>query len=197
MLKGERHSLFMGESKKFYGVSFLSGGISALCTKTVVAPLERLKLLKQSQVYYKDFKYGGLFNSFKYIKNNEGEQLILGEFFLIAEATTGGSPDMFRVNWYKNPTSISSGTALSPLNQNFGSSEQLNTDIEYGAEGSTVTGGSLAATLSFPIGGFNSINANLILEKGSSLVISIDPPAGNSSMPVQFGTRSIKYIQRY
>ncbi len=132
-----------------------------------------------------------------YIKNNEDEQLILGEFFLIAEATTGGSPDMFRVNWYKNPTSISSGTALSPLNQNFGSSEQLNTDIEYGAEGSTVTGGSLAATLSFPIGGFNSINANLILEKGSSLVISIDPPAGNSSMPVQFGTRSIKYIQRY
>lgn len=132
-----------------------------------------------------------------YIKNNEDEQLVLGEFFLTAEATTGGSPDMFRVNWYKNPTSISSGTALSPLNQNFGSSEQLNADIEYGAEGSTVTGGSLAATLSFPIGVFNSINANLILEKGSSLVISIDPPAGNSSMPVQFGTRSIKYIERY
>ncbi len=41
-----------------------------------------------------------------YIKNNEVDQLILGEFFLIAEAKTGGSPNMFRVIWYKNPISI-------------------------------------------------------------------------------------------
>jgi hypothetical protein len=132
-----------------------------------------------------------------YIKNNEDEQLVLGQFFLIAEATTGGSPDMFRVNWYKNPTSISSGTATSALNQNFGSSQELDADIEYGVEGSTITGGALAATLSFPIGQFNVIDANLVLEKGSSLVISVNPPTGNSSMPVQFGTRSIKYIERY
>jgi len=104
---------------------------------------------------------------------------------------------MFRVNWYKNPTSISSGTATSALNQNFGSSEQLDADIEYGVEGSTITGGALAATLSFPVGVFNDFEANLILEKGSSLVISVDPPAGNTSMPVQFGTRAIKYIERY
>ena len=132
-----------------------------------------------------------------YIKNNEDEQLVLGQFFLIAEVTTGGSPNMFRVNWYKNPTSISSGTATSALNQNFGSSQGLDADIEYGVEGSTITGGALAATLSFPIGQFNVIDANLVLEKGSSLVISVDPPAGNTSMPVQFGTRAIKYIKRY
>ena len=131
-----------------------------------------------------------------YIKNNENDALVLGRFFLVAE-TTNGTPTMFRVNWYKNPTSISSGTATSALNQNFGSSEQLDADIEYGVEGSTITGGALAATLSFPVGQFNSIEANLVLEKGSSLVISVDPPAGNTSMPVQFGTRVIKYIERY
>jgi len=131
-----------------------------------------------------------------YIKNNENDKLVLGRFFLIAE-TTNGTPTMFRVNWYKNPTSISSGTATSALNQNFGSSEQLDADIEYGVEGSTITGGALAATLSFPVGVFNDFEANLILEKGSSLVISVDPPAGNTSMPVQFGTRAIKYIERY
>ena len=132
-----------------------------------------------------------------YIKNNEDSQLILGAFFLIAEATASGSPNMFRVNWYRNPTSISSGTAIPALNQNFGSSNTLDADIEYGAEGSTVTGGSLAATLSFPIGQFNQLDANLVLEKGSSLVITVTPPAGNTNMPVQFGTRTIKYIEQY
>ena len=132
-----------------------------------------------------------------YIKNNEDSQLILGSFFLIAEATASGSPNMFRVNWYRNPTSISSGTVIPALNQNFGSSNTLDADIEYGAEGSTVTGGSLAATLSFPIGQFNQLDANLVLEKGSSLVVTVTPPAGNTNMPVQFGTRTIKYIEQY
>ena len=132
-----------------------------------------------------------------YVKNNEDSPLILGDFFITAEATTGGSPSMFRINWYKNPTSISSGTAIPALNQNFGSSDTLDASIEYGVEGSTVTGGSLAATLSFPIGQFNNFTANLILEKGSSFVVTVTPPAGNTNMPVQFGTRSIKYIEQY
>jgi len=131
-----------------------------------------------------------------YIKNNEDEKLVLGRFFLIAEETNS-STKMFRVNWYKNPTSISSGTATQALNQNFGSSNTLDADIEYGAEGSTVTGGALAATLSFPIGEFNDFEANLILEKGSSFAITITPPTGNSGMPVQFGTRTIRYIEQY
>lgn len=127
-----------------------------------------------------------------YCKNNEDGAILLGDFFLIAEATTGGSPSMFRVNWYKNPTSISSATATVPLNQNFGSSDLLNATVQYGAQGSTVTGGSLVATLSFPISRFNSLPANLVLEKGSSFVVSIVPPTGNTSMPVQFGTRAIR-----
>lgn len=128
-----------------------------------------------------------------YCENNEDISLILGTFFITAESTTGGSPNMFRVNWYKNPTSISSGTGSAALNQNFGSSGELNATIEYGTQGSTVTGGNLVATLSFPIGQFNQLDANLILEKGSSFVITITPPAGNTSMNVQFGTRSIKF----
>lgn len=131
------------------------------------------------------------------IKNNEDSPLILGEFFLIAEATTGGSPNMFRVSWYKNPTSISSGTNTSGLNQEFGSSKVLDATIQYGVQGSAVTGGGLAAILSFPIGQFNKIDANLVLPKGSSFAITVTPPSGNTSMNVQFGTRAIKYIQTY
>jgi len=132
-----------------------------------------------------------------YIKNNEDENLIFENFFLTAENTVSGSPNMFRVNWYRNPTSISSGTATQALNQNFGSSNTLDADIEYGVEGSTVTGGSLVATLSLPIGQFNDITANLVLGKGSSFVITVTPPAGNTNMPVQFGGRSIIYRELY
>lgn len=131
-----------------------------------------------------------------YIKNNEDSTLILGSFFLIAE-NSNATVQMFRINWYKNPTSITGGTSTVALNQNFGSSQTLDADIEYGAEASAIVGGTLSATLSFPIGVFNEISANLVLEKGSSVVISVVPPSGNTGMPVQFGTRSIKYIERY
>ena len=127
-----------------------------------------------------------------YIKNNEDSPLILGSFFLIAE-NSNATVQMFRINWYKNPTSITGGTSTVALNQNFGSSQTLDADIEYGAEASAIVGGTLSATLSFPIGVFNEISANLVLEKGSSVVISVVPPSGNTGMPVQFGTRSIKY----
>ena len=131
------------------------------------------------------------------ITNNEDSPLVLGNFFFVAESTTGGSPNMFRVSWYKNPTSISGGATVAPLNQNFGSSKVLNANAQYGAQGSTVTGGSNVATLSFPIGQFNDIPANLILEKGSSFAVTITPPAGNTSMDVQFASRAIRYIKQY
>ena len=52
--------------------SILASAISAICTKTTVAPLERLKLLKQSQMYYKTNSYSSIFKSFEYIYINEG-----------------------------------------------------------------------------------------------------------------------------
>lgn len=132
-----------------------------------------------------------------FIENNEDFDLICDNFFFIAESTTGGSPSIFRSTWYKNPTSISSATSTTPLNQNFGSSKTLSGTFQYGAQGSTATGGSVVAQLSFPIGQFNEIEAKLVLPKGSSFAIGITPPAGNTSMAVQFGTRVIRYINQY
>lgn len=127
-----------------------------------------------------------------FIENNEDQPLVIGEFFITADATTGGTPNMFRVSWFKNPTDIS-GTLSSSLNQNFGSSNELDATIKFGAQGAGVSGGTLVATLSFPIGQFNRLEANLVLEKGSSFAITVTPPAGNTSMPVIFGARSILF----
>jgi hypothetical protein len=127
-----------------------------------------------------------------FIENNEDQPLTIGEFLIMADATTGGSPAAFKVSWYKNPTDIS-GTTISALNQNFGSSNELDATIKYGLQGSVVSGGELVATLSFPIGQFNRVEVNLVLEKGSSFALTVTPPTGNSSMPVTFGARSILF----
>lgn len=132
-----------------------------------------------------------------FIKNNEDDKLIFENFFSTANATTGATQQIYTVNWYKNPTSISTVTATTPLNQNFGSSNTLLATTIYGAQGATFTGGTLVASLVLPIAEFNQIPANLVLPKGSSFGVSITPPAGNTSLPVQFGGRSVVYRELY
>lgn len=132
-----------------------------------------------------------------YLKNNEDDLVIIENFFATAEASTGGTSNNFRLNFYKNPTSISSGTTFVPLNQNFASSDTLDADAEYGAQGSTQTGGSLAGILSLPLESFNNIPANLVLGKGSSVAITVTPPASNTSMAVQASFRAIIYRELY
>lgn len=129
-----------------------------------------------------------------FLENQENRPLILGNFFITAEGTTGGSPNAFRVAFYKNPTTIGpTFSATTPLNQNFGSSNELESVAYYGAQGSGVSGGTLVAALSLPIGQFNIVPANLVLEKGSSVAITIQPPAGNTSMTIQFAARTILF----
>lgn len=53
-------------------VNVISSVGSAFITKTSVAPLERLKLLKQAQLKYKTNNYNGILQSLYYIKKNEG-----------------------------------------------------------------------------------------------------------------------------
>lgn len=129
-----------------------------------------------------------------FVKNNEDTPIIFENFFstaTTASGATGGNPPMYRLNFYKNPTSMTAATESAALNQNFGSSNNLDADIQYGASGSAFSGGTLVAQLAVPVGQFNQIPANLVLPKGSSFGISVTPPTGNTSMPVQFAGRTI------
>jgi len=55
-----------------YFVYLSSSLISAIVTKTFVAPLERIKILKQVQSYYSVNRYTGIYSSLRYIYHNEG-----------------------------------------------------------------------------------------------------------------------------
>ena len=55
-----------------YPIYLTSSIVSAIVTKTAIAPLERVKILKQVQSYYNYNKYNGLFNSLYTIYKNEG-----------------------------------------------------------------------------------------------------------------------------
>jgi len=126
-----------------------------------------------------------------YVENNEDQDLMIEEIFFISEASTGGVGNMFRTAWYKNPTDIL-GTLTTPLNQNFGSSAELNATIKYGAQGAGVSGGTLVSALSFPLQQFNILETNLVLPKGTSFAITVQPPASNTSMPIQIGAKTYK-----
>ena len=137
-----------------------------------------------------------------YLKNDGDDTLVLGNFLFMAEVAnatgpTRITPAFYTLSWYKNVTGITNGTAFSPLNQSFGSSQTLEGVFEYG-DGATATAlTGPVATLSFPTEVFQNFEANLVLEKGSSLAITITPPATNVDMNFYFGTRMINYIEQY
>ena len=55
-----------------YPVYLSSSIISAIVTKTAIAPLERVKILKQVQSFYNYSKYKGFYNSLYTIYKQEG-----------------------------------------------------------------------------------------------------------------------------
>ena len=136
-------------------------------------------------------------NAIFFYSHNDSSPLIIENFLTTATTASGGAPNMYAVNFYKNPTAMSVATSSVALNQNFGSSNTLDGTVQFGASGSAFTGGTLVATLYVPVGQQNDITANLVLQKGNSVGVSVTPPAGNTSMPVQFGARSIVYEEKY
>jgi solute carrier family 25 (adenine nucleotide translocator) protein 4/5/6/31 len=65
-----------GKYKKTFVWDFLLGGISAAVSKTIVAPIERVKLLLQVQDNIKDIpadkRYNGIADCFRRVQSEQG-----------------------------------------------------------------------------------------------------------------------------
>ena len=98
-----------------------------------------------------------------------------GEFCMIQNATTG--------------TLISGGTAVAPVNANFGSAKFLVGEFLQGTNGSTITNGTEFVRTIVP--SFTSRNIipfdSVVIPPGASLSLQFKPPVGNTSLKVQLG----------
>lgn len=112
-----------------------------------------------------------------YIKNNNDRDLILSAWFIGTDADSGTATRLSLMRVYKNPTSgtlISSGTNITPVNRNFGSSNEFDGVAKKGGDGFTVSGFDATPVL-YQTQGTKQRNfgtVQLALSKGSSVVVT-------------------------
>ena len=129
-------------------------------------------------------------SSVLYIKNNEDKNFVIEDVIIILGASTGGTGDL-SINLVRNPTTgtiIDNATDADVVaNRNFGSSRELVANVYKGAEGYTLTNGSdFADTTRSSASTVVHFDAYVIvLPKGTSLGVNIDPQASNTSMAVK------------
>ena len=125
-----------------------------------------------------------------YVKNNEDQDLVVTTIVFLLGNSTAGTGDL-ELAVFSNPTV---GTVVSDAsnvdmkhNKNFGSNKTLTADAFKGAEGKTLTDGTVAFR-SLLAGGarvYLIATGDIILPKGSSIGIKITPQTSNSAMDVQ------------
>lgn len=107
---------------------------------------------------------------------------------IAAGAATDGS-EFANIVVVRNPTSISSGTDVSPVNRNHGSSNSLTGTFQKGAGGNTFTGGDdMIETLSATASGgriFIDVGA-IILQPQNSIGIRYEAHTSTTQQYVQF-----------
>jgi len=130
-----------------------------------------------------------------YLKSNEDLDVVLAAWFIGTDNSSGGTRSgLMRV--YFNPTAgsiISSGTDVTPVNRQGGSSNTIDLDVKAGGDGFTATGYNPISVL-FQTQGSNARTfgtVQLALKKGSSIVVTYLP---NGAQPVEIYTGFQLYI---
>ena len=115
---------------------------------------------------------------------------VIEEILFIIGATTGGSGDG-TAKIYRNPTGGTIVSGAVPVevasNRDFSSSKQPVANMYKGAEGNTITGGTVFASSSRS--SFGTVitfdGGPIVLRKGNTLAVSWTPPTGNTSQTVK------------
>jgi len=137
-----------------------------------------------------------------FIKNNESSKNLILTLFIVqlgvsTGATTGAATT---ISMYRNPTA---GTIVSnavdcdipAVNQNFGSTRTFDGFTYKGAEGYTLTDGTLIEQAIAPYSPniLNFAAGETVLPPSTSIGVKFTPPASNTSMTASFSFRT--YLQ--
>ena len=136
-------------------------------------------------------------SSLVYMKNTDIVPWIVNRVFYNAGPSTGGTGD-FLAEVIANPTTgtlISGGSALTAHNLNFGSSNELTGTVLKGAEGSTITDGTVRVSTIIPVSGTRVLISfdSIVLDVGSSIAVRVTPQTSNTSMDIQVGFNLYRY----
>jgi hypothetical protein len=131
-----------------------------------------------------------------YFKNNEDEDFHITVVVFNLGNSTGGTGDTL-IELIRNPsagTIVSNAVAVSvDSNFNFGSAIDLSATAYKGAEGYTLTDGTVFATTRSASNGRIVLTlGEIVLPKGSSFGIKYTTQASNSSQKVQFAISGFK-----
>ena len=133
-----------------------------------------------------------------YVKNDSTDHLVCSQLVYMFAGSTGGSGSG-EVYVYRNPTegTLRSGASTSGLrleNKNHGSNKPVDGEVFRGAEGNTVTDGDIYIETFLGIGSTARLELGyLVLPQGTSLAVTVIPPAGNTSMDIKIAL-AVNYI---
>lgn len=123
---------------------------------------------------------------------NTGTNNIFVSSLIYLLGTTDGTFGEWQVEVLRNPTGISTSTALTPHNKNFGSNNSLSATCTKGAYAATLTGGTVAVDSIFPSSGRFSLPIEIELPKGASLGVRVTAPTGTTSANVQVAISAVE-----
>jgi hypothetical protein len=123
-----------------------------------------------------------------YLTNTGAEELEVDLYIILTKPSTGGASEDGIVKIYRNPTAgtlLTSGTAITAVNMNFGTIGDPETTILKGAQGYTVTASE--GVLRSKVGADNRLLLGVLtkLTRGAAVAVTYTPPTGNTSMEVE------------
>lgn len=124
-----------------------------------------------------------------YLKNNSERDLLITRFIASCRDSTNGTQNHARLIIYYNPTGMTGGSSnsLNIVNLNFGSSKNLVSDSEIGANAATLDNPSVFGGFVVPLESLTSESASIVLPQGSSIGVTAIAPTGNTSMDIGVG----------
>ena len=125
-----------------------------------------------------------------YFQYLDDAPFVIEEILFVIGGTTGGSGEG-TAKIYRNPTGGTIVSGAVPIevaaNRDFSSSKQPVANMYKGAEGNTITGGTVFASTSRS--SFGTVitfdGGPIVLRKGNTLAVSWTPPTGNTSQTVK------------
>ena len=119
-----------------------------------------------------------------YFKNSETKPVNITRLLASVRNSTGATTSHALLNVYRAPTGLSGGSSGAAFNINFNSPKTLSGTVTKGAQGASITGGTLVAAISTPTEDTKDEETVIILPPGASIGISATPPAGNTSLQI-------------